>query len=115
MTLHLSDSEKAERLRVQHAESARRFRKRNPGYRNKYKDSAMRYLNNNRHKHYARTAVWRAIRDGKIIRPDRCEHCQIVGPVEGDHEDYTKRLEVTWLCKKCHTTMTNKRSAIIPI
>lgn len=43
------------------------------------------------------------IRMGKMIKPSICERCLEEKKVEGHHEDYTKPLDVKWLCKRCHT------------
>ena len=43
-----------------------------------------------------------AIRAGKITRPFLCEMCFEKCKPEGHHEDYSKPLEVDWLCIKCH-------------
>lgn len=55
-----------------------------------------------------RRAWWvlnKAVRSGRLIRPDRCEGCGMVGPVEGHHyKGYARehQLTVQWLCKPCH-------------
>lgn len=49
----------------------------------------------------AHTAVRRAILAGKLERQP-CAFCGTVEPVEAHHHDYTKPLEVTWLCVPCH-------------
>lgn len=41
-----------------------------------------------------------AIRDGRLIRQP-CESCGSKD-VEAHHKDYSKPLDVTWLCKRCH-------------
>ena len=50
----------------------------------------------------AKSVVNHAIRDGKLIRPETCSVCGRPGRIEGHHEDYSKPLEVTWLCRRCH-------------
>lgn len=50
----------------------------------------------------AHNAVNNALRDGKIIRPDKCEICGSVRHLHAHHEDYNERLAVVWLCAKCH-------------
>ena len=55
----------------------------------------------NAEKRAAHIATGNAIRDGKLT-PEPCERCgQAVG-VQAHHEDYSKPLDVTWLCPPCH-------------
>lgn len=63
-------------------------------------------LYNERHpeKYAAKLAVRWAIKRGDIVRPDRCGKCATIGQVQAHHHDYTKPLDVEWLCQKCHTT-----------
>jgi len=53
-----------------------------------------------RMKHEARWQVSRAIESGKLNRQP-CEKCGNVKS-EAHHPDYSKPLEVVWLCKKHH-------------
>lgn len=48
---------------------------------------------------------WTAVRAGKIKRPDACEQCGKVGPVEADHRDHDSPYDVTHLCYSCHRNM----------
>jgi hypothetical protein len=51
----------------------------------------------------ARTKVANAVRDGKLTKPEACERCQSTAlRLHGHHEDYSKPLEVMWLCEPCH-------------
>ena len=50
----------------------------------------------------AHSAVQYAVKVGELIRPWYCELCFITCQPEAHHEDYSKPLEVDWLCKKCH-------------
>lgn len=48
----------------------------------------------------------RAIKRGDLVRQP-CEACGSTGtgksPVHGHHDDYTRPLDVRWLCPACHT------------
>lgn len=57
---------------------------------------------NNRFKSNAKLAVSRAIKRGDLIRPEQCSVCHKKCKPEGHHADYSKQLEVMWLCKSCH-------------
>ncbi len=50
----------------------------------------------------AHNTVCKAIVDGTLVRPTECEQCYIECKPDGHHPDYTKPLEVIWLCNKCH-------------
>ncbi len=43
-----------------------------------------------------------AIKRGDLVNPGVCEQCQSTAYVEGHHDDYSKPLDVRWLCKSCH-------------
>jgi hypothetical protein len=51
-------------------------------------------------KHAARATAWRAIRSGAIT-PKPCEVCG-AEKVDAHHDDYSKPLEVRWLCRPHH-------------
>lgn len=54
----------------------------------------------------AHWAVHNAVVRGLLERPDDCEKCGYVGRVTRDihahHDDYSKPLDVRWLCSSCH-------------
>ena len=51
-----------------------------------------------------------AVRRGQLVRPENCETCGQKPPrnrlgrssIQGHHDDYSKPLEVRWLCQPCH-------------
>ena len=51
----------------------------------------------------ARTAVGNAVRDGKLQK-EPCLFCG-TAKVHGHHRDYSKPLEVIWLCARCHNRL----------
>jgi len=78
----------AARSRLPHRKAAReaafeRFRKEHP------------------EKNAAHIAVGNAVRDGRLKKLP-CAFCGTPEPVEAHHHDYSKPLDVTWLCKPCH-------------
>lgn len=46
--------------------------------------------------------VRRAVERGAILKPDQCQNCATRTRLHAHHEDYTKPLEVEWLCRPCH-------------
>ena len=43
------------------------------------------------------------VRCGNVIRPEACESCGRSGlKIEGAHKDYSRPLDVRWLCRSCH-------------
>jgi len=52
-------------------------------------------------KYKARTALGNALRDGRVIRGP-CGVCGTTLRVQGHHHDYSKALDVRWLCFKHH-------------
>lgn len=48
----------------------------------------------------ARSIVSNAVRSGKLVR-EKCLKCPSIG--EAHHEDYSKPLNITWLCRKHHS------------
>jgi hypothetical protein len=53
-------------------------------------------------KYGARIAVMRAIQSGRLTRPDKCGSCGGACKPDAHHRDYSKPLEVDWMCAKCH-------------
>ncbi len=64
------------------------------------KNSLLKYKTNNRHKLQAHWAVKSALKYGKIKR----DPCAVCGDIvsEAHHTDYSKKLDVMWLCTKHH-------------
>ena len=64
------------------------------------KDRARGFREYDRQKIRARAAANHAIERGELVRQP-CEVCGAV-PTDGHHDDYSKPLEVRWLCHEHH-------------
>ena len=90
------------RRRPKYRRLAKQWIKRNS---EKYKAYRDLWAAKNRHKRKAQHAVSNAIRDGRMIKPGRCQRCGKNGnssEIQAHHPDYSKPLEVEWLCRACH-------------
>jgi uncharacterized protein (DUF983 family) len=50
----------------------------------------------------ARAAISRRMFRGTIVRPTNCQRCGEQRKVQAHHADYSKPLDVLWLCSVCH-------------
>jgi hypothetical protein len=78
------------------AEVARRFRETHSDYAERQKE----WQSRNPQKRAAQISVGNAIRDGQLLQQP-CERCGNTD-VHGHHEDYSRPLDVMWLCSKHH-------------
>lgn len=60
------------------------------------------YRKRNKEKIACHNYVAMAIKFGHLIRPETCDRCKNNCTPQAHHNDYTKPLEVVWLCRKCH-------------
>lgn len=54
------------------------------------------------HRYKAMGKVGSALTSGKLERPDECELCMKSKKVLAHHDDYSKPLDVIWVCQPCH-------------
>ena len=57
---------------------------------------------NNPIKRKATKTVEIALYHGDIHNPGICESCSNRGTVVAHHDDYSKQLDIRWLCNSCH-------------
>ena len=56
-----------------------------------------------REKQSARDKVQKALQSHRLLKPSICSMCrQQSTRIEGHHSDYSKPLDVSWLCPPCH-------------
>jgi len=75
-------------------------------YRKKY---AVEYKKRKHLEEKARWILHNAIKKGEIKQIKTCEECKTKGLMHAHHEDYSKPLEIIWLCHQCHFIRHRKR------
>ena len=93
-----------EKSRQRHREQkSRKERSRQPPSRDRQKraEYQRRYRTEHTERSRARRMVMTAIANGTLT-PKPCERCSFALGVQAHHEDYSKPLDVVWLCTKCH-------------
>jgi len=50
----------------------------------------------------AKSCILTAIRSGRIVRGKKCEACGNKEKLNAHHDDYSKTLDIRWLCVPCH-------------
>jgi len=50
----------------------------------------------------------RALQTGQLMKPEVCSKCSEPKRLEAHHHDYSKPLEVIWLCCGCHRKVHSK-------
>ena len=95
-------AENSQRYRDNHPErdanNGRRYRSKHP---DRVLDQIRTYRKNNPEKYAATTALNHAIERHGMVK-GVCEVCGTTVNVQGHHPDYSKPLEVVWLCAKHH-------------
>jgi hypothetical protein len=80
----------------------KRWRRENPEM---VREHHRRWMAANREKRSAYNAVYRALKAGRLERPDTCEIAGCRERPEAHHDDYSKPLDVRWLCRQHHAAV----------
>ena len=90
---------KTEAYRESHNKANRKY---NEANKEKNADRLREYRKLNPEKDKARYMISYAVKKGDLIKPKNCEDCGEETSLHGHHEDYSKPLDVIWVCPKCH-------------
>ena len=61
----------------------------------------------------ARRAIDRNVRRGKLAKPTACPECgRTDRPIQAHHDDYSKPLDIAWLCSVCHGARHRPRELV---
>lgn len=75
---------------------------RHRAYYHKHKKEILERNKKYAYQKYSRGILAYAVKQGKVIKPTVCSFCGNGGKIEAHHADYSKPMEVIWLCIKCH-------------
>jgi ribosomal protein S27AE len=76
-------------------------RKEHLGYTNRWRSG-------NPEKIAASRLLRRAVANDSVVRPIVCSSCGILCTPMAHHDDYSRPLEVRWLCARCHRALHTK-------
>lgn len=92
----LSDPDRFEKNKAKHFEWSSQNRERINSYQR-------RWYQENKEKRRAHVVLNRAVKAGSLTRPNRCSECYKICKPDGHHVDYSKPLNVIWICRACHS------------
>jgi hypothetical protein len=71
--------------------------------REKLNEYQRKWYQKNKEKRRAHVILNRAVKSGKIMRPNSCSQCNKKCKPDGHHTDYNHPLDVVWICRACHS------------
>ena len=98
---NLEHVQEYDRQRGRQPHRKRKVKERAPIYRERKAIYLKRYNDSNKDKSRARSITRKAVQSG-LLKVAPCLRCGFAFGVHGHHEDYSKPLDVTWLCVPCH-------------
>lgn len=82
-------------------DKAKKYRSTEEG-RKRMNAAVARSIKKLQYKQDARMTLNLAVKSGKVDRPSKCPQCNKKRKVEGHHKDYSKPLDVKWICRPCY-------------
>jgi len=74
-----------------------------------YQEAILEWRKNNPDGVRAHQIVSYALYHGKITEPKLCQKCNLEKKLCAHHNDYSKPLEIIWLCYSCHKLEHSKK------
>lgn len=90
------------RASMPHRVAAREAYRTTAAYAESHKAAAKRWAEKHPERRRANTMLDNAVRDGRVIPWPVCAVPECCGKPEGHHPDYSRPLDVVWLCDKHH-------------
>jgi hypothetical protein len=89
---------------IKNSERVKRIKKEDPvKYHKQVIVPKKKWIKENPEKRRAQIILGNAVRDKRIDKPKKCSMCSKKdNSLHGHHDDYSKPLDVTWLCAACH-------------
>lgn len=84
-----------------------------PDYRSMKARKLREYRRKHKDKSAAHAVIRRGLKNGKVVAKEFCERCNCDGKLHAHHEDYSKPLDVMWLCTSCHGKRHKELNEII--
>lgn len=108
--VHVHRQENLERIRsydrmrdsMPHRVAAREAYQRTPAFAESHEAAAKRWAERHPERRKASHMVGNAIRDGKLVPWPVCAVPECCGKPQGHHPDYSRPLDVVWLCATHH-------------
>lgn len=97
-----SDKKNKPRYSAQCNECTREYQRKKRSESSSYLSATYRWKKDHHQEFLAHKLVLKAVKSGKIKRPECCSLCGKVCTPQAHHVDYLKPLEVMWLCPSCH-------------
>jgi hypothetical protein len=79
-----------------------------PKYKNGLREREKRYRSHNLEKRRAQESVKAAKKAGRLVAPRFCQICKHEGILFAHHSDYSRPLDVLWVCPLCHAKIHRK-------
>jgi hypothetical protein len=99
-----------EKNRERHSKNPEKQKEHARKYRESHRIEMVEYTRKWRKRNWEKVLAQSKLKDhvdrGNIIRPEKCSLCKSSDyRIEAHHPDYSKPLDVVWVCQKCHASI----------